>query len=78
MQKRKLIHPGAGTLKEDAVRNPGTLPKKGRTGEFADIGSRGGDAASQAKPAESDYDRQMRLMREIGKADKKILAALAK
>jgi len=31
-----------------------------------------------AQPDETVYERQMRLMREIGKTDKAILAALAK
>ena len=37
-----------------------------------------GSKQQDAKPDETVYERQMRLMREIGKTDKAILAALAK
>jgi hypothetical protein len=54
-----------------------------RKGEFVAVNPRGGAGKQivqqqEAAPVETTYERQMRLMREIGEKDRLILAALAK
>ena len=57
---------------------PEAIMQKRKLSTTGDIGPDDRNATPQTERLESEYDRQMRLMREIGKSDKKILAALAK
>ena len=78
-QKRTISNDVSGPL-TGAVHHVGKVPAKGALkGEFVSVSrNRETTQRHQEEPTETAYEQQMRLMREIGKRDKTILAALAK
>ena len=78
-QKRTISNDVSGPL-AGAVRHVGKVPAKNASkGEFDSVRqNRDAIERHQEEPTETAYEQQMRLMREIGKRDKTILAVLAK
>ena len=77
MQNRKPTDKtsSATPIKSSVVRNLGKVPDQGtlKTGPHGTSLSH-----AAAYPAETEYDRDMRILEEIGKTDHTIFAALAK